>query len=120
MQNYDAGDKVCMFGLYSVYLPSTLRADVTPGFSRGAYTARALAGMVHKVREHLPTVDLSLTCRQVGLLSKDNEQLVSFAYKLYASDTSDDSLASGFKLTFCREVPIEFMGVWYVVPHLLE
>ncbi|KAG8219249.1 hypothetical protein J3R82DRAFT_88 [Butyriboletus roseoflavus] len=31
MQNYEAGDKICIFG-----------------FSRGAYTARALAGMLHK------------------------------------------------------------------------
>lgn len=32
MQNYCPGDKICIFG-----------------FSRGAYTARALAGMLHKV-----------------------------------------------------------------------
>jgi predicted esterase len=32
MQNYIAGDKISLFG-----------------FSRGAYTARALAGMLHKV-----------------------------------------------------------------------
>jgi uncharacterized protein (DUF2235 family) len=32
MQNYRPGDKICIFG-----------------FSRGAYTARALAGMLHKV-----------------------------------------------------------------------
>ncbi|KAI0078128.1 hypothetical protein K474DRAFT_1581011, partial [Panus rudis PR-1116 ss-1] len=32
MQNYTYGDKICIFG-----------------FSRGAYTARALAGMVQKV-----------------------------------------------------------------------
>ncbi|KAH9081489.1 hypothetical protein EDB83DRAFT_2669902 [Lactarius deliciosus] len=32
MLNYNAGDRVCLFG-----------------FSRGAYTARALAGMLHKV-----------------------------------------------------------------------
>ncbi|KAG5643158.1 hypothetical protein DXG03_001488 [Asterophora parasitica] len=33
MQNYKAGDRICLFG-----------------FSRGAYTARALAGMIHKAR----------------------------------------------------------------------
>ena len=33
MQNYRPGDKICIFG-----------------FSRGAYTARALAGFLHKVR----------------------------------------------------------------------
>ena len=37
----EAGDKICLFG-----------------FSRGAYTARALAGMVHKVR--IIAINLSL------------------------------------------------------------
>ncbi|ELU44441.1 hypothetical protein AG1IA_01525 [Rhizoctonia solani AG-1 IA] len=37
------------------------------GFSRGAYTARALAGMLHKV----------------GLLPPDNVEQISFAYQMY-------------------------------------
>jgi len=83
MQNYDLGDKVCIFG-----------------FSRGAYTARALAGMLHKV----------------GLLSKDNVEQVPFAYKLYKSSSkSNETLAQGFKETFCRVVPIDFVGVWDTV-----
>ncbi|KAI9444639.1 hypothetical protein H4582DRAFT_2094508 [Lactarius indigo] len=81
MQNYNVGDKVLLFG-----------------FSRGAYTARALAGMLHKV----------------GLLSKDNVEQIPFAYKLYKADNNAD-LAQGFKTTFCREVPIEFVGVWDTV-----
>ncbi|KAI0248360.1 hypothetical protein BJV78DRAFT_1131681 [Lactifluus subvellereus] len=80
MQNYNVHDKVCIFG-----------------FSRGAYTARALAGMLHKV----------------GLLSKDNTEQVPFAYKLYKS--GDDTVAQGFKATFCRDVPIDFVGVWDTV-----
>ncbi|KAI9444640.1 hypothetical protein H4582DRAFT_832941 [Lactarius indigo] len=83
MQNYNAGDQVCLFG-----------------FSRGAYTARALAGMLHKV----------------GLLSKDNKEQIQFAYQLYASERPDDlSLVEGFKKTFCRNVPIDFVGVWDTV-----
>ncbi|KAI0269949.1 hypothetical protein BC834DRAFT_967664 [Gloeopeniophorella convolvens] len=83
MQNYKAGDKVCLFG-----------------FSRGAYTARALAGMLHKV----------------GLLSKDNPEQVPFAYKLYKSfDPERVKIAEGFKRSFCRDVPIEFLGVWDTV-----
>ncbi|KAF8889443.1 hypothetical protein CPB84DRAFT_1448736 [Gymnopilus junonius] len=50
MQNYRAGDRICIFG-----------------FSRGAYTARCLAGMIHKV----------------GLLPTSNTQQVPFAYKMY-------------------------------------
>ncbi|KAI9443508.1 hypothetical protein H4582DRAFT_2197715 [Lactarius indigo] len=83
MQNYHEGDSVCIFG-----------------FSRGAYTARALAGMLHKV----------------GLLSKDNHEQVSFAYKLYKSSShKDDRLAARFKKSFSRKVPIEFLGVWDTV-----
>jgi uncharacterized protein (DUF2235 family) len=83
MQNYNVGDRVCLFG-----------------FSRGAYTARALAGMLYKV----------------GLLSKDNTEQIPFAYKLYkSSSSSNEALARGFKETFCRPVPIDFVGVWDTV-----
>ncbi|KAI0044657.1 hypothetical protein FA95DRAFT_1583670 [Auriscalpium vulgare] len=83
MQNYNTGDKVCLFG-----------------FSRGAYTARALAGMLHKV----------------GLLGRDNDEQLAFAYKIYASSTKANAkLAEGFKRTFSRDVPIEFVGVWDTV-----
>jgi hypothetical protein len=52
---------------------------------------------------------------QVGLLSKDNTEQIPFAYKLYKSSaSSDDALARGFKETFCRPVPIDFVGVWWV------
>ncbi|KAI0269948.1 hypothetical protein BC834DRAFT_578837 [Gloeopeniophorella convolvens] len=83
MQNYNVGDKVCLFG-----------------FSRGAYIARALAGMLHKV----------------GLLLKDNLEQVPFAYKLYKSrEPLKVELANSFKKSFSREVPIEFVGVWDTV-----
>ncbi|KAK0504323.1 hypothetical protein EDD18DRAFT_1305975 [Armillaria luteobubalina] len=83
MQNYRAGDRICMFG-----------------FSRGAYTARALAGMLYKV----------------GLLPRDNQEQIPFAYKLYKQDDEAGmELSNGFKHTFCRNVQIEFMGVWDTV-----
>ena len=47
MSTYSPGDKICLFG-----------------FSRGAYTARALAGMLEKV----------------GLIHPDNFEMVNFAY----------------------------------------
>jgi uncharacterized protein (DUF2235 family) len=50
MQNYNVGDRVCLFGAFvipSENQPFTYIA--VAGFSRGAYTARALAGMLHKV-----------------------------------------------------------------------
>lgn len=67
------------------------------GFSRGAFTARFLARMVSKV----------------GLLSRGNEEMVPFAYKIYQDyemgDESEkaESLAANyirkFKQTFCRD-----------------
>lgn len=83
MDNYRPGDKICLFG-----------------FSRGAYTARALAGMLNKV----------------GLLPKSDIQQISFAYSAYKqTGVQADALAAGFKQTFSRDVNIEFVGVWDTV-----
>lgn len=80
MDNYRNGDKISIFG-----------------FSRGAYTARALAGMLTKV----------------GLLPKDNVEQVPFAWTMYTNtDKTGEALAQGFRKTFCRTVKIEFLGVW--------
>ena len=52
---------------------------------------------------------------QIGLLSEDNVERIPLAYKLFKSTSkSDEALASGFKARFSREVPIDFVGVWYV------
>jgi len=70
------------------------------GFSRGAYTARALAGMIHKV----------------GLLPAGNHQQVPFAYKMFSRD--DDvgwKQSTAFKKAFSTDVEIEFVGVWDTV-----
>ncbi|KAF9461946.1 hypothetical protein BDZ94DRAFT_1166859 [Collybia nuda] len=83
MQNYEAGDKICIFG-----------------FSRGAYTARALGGMIHKI----------------GLLPKCNHQQVPFAYKMYSrEDEIGWKQSTSFKKAFCIDVDIEFLGVWETV-----
>lgn len=68
------------------------------GFSRGAYTARVLAGMVCKV----------------GLLQKGNEELVPFAWELYARSKNDGE-AREFRNTFSRRVRIAFLGLWDTV-----
>ncbi|KAG8918802.1 hypothetical protein FRC01_001646 [Tulasnella sp. 417] len=83
MENYQPGDKICLFG-----------------FSRGAYTARCLAGMIHKV----------------GLLPKSNDEHVAFAYQKYLNDTAEGKKAAqAFKRAFSVSVPIEFVGVWDTV-----
>jgi uncharacterized protein (DUF2235 family) len=80
METYREGDRICLFG-----------------FSRGAYTVRCLAGMLHKV----------------GLLPAHNRAQVSFAYKFYKDDTEEGWLMStDFKKTFCIDVEVYFVGVW--------
>ena len=100
MQNYRAGDKICIFG-----------------FSRGAYTGRALGGMLFKVHAntfiHCKHQILYLYTSQIGLLPKDNHEQIPFAYKLFQrTDQAGLQLAAGFKQTFAHNVSVEFMGVW--------
>ncbi|KAG9038118.1 hypothetical protein FS837_001313, partial [Tulasnella sp. UAMH 9824] len=104
MDNYQPGDKICLFG-----------------FSRGAYIARCLAGMLHVVRhdffvwskKHGDVDDLYF---KVGLLPRGNLEQVRFAYKRYKDSTSDNGvkMAQEFKKIYCRniDVPIEFIGAW--------
>ncbi|KAF7358977.1 DUF2235 domain-containing protein [Mycena sanguinolenta] len=85
--------------LKPIQIPPTI-VFVFFGFSRGAYTARSLAGMIHKV----------------GLLPADNHQQIPFAYKMYTNNTEvgwDQSNA--FKKAFSIDVDIEFVGVWDTV-----
>ncbi|KAF7335088.1 hypothetical protein MVEN_02259400 [Mycena venus] len=81
MQNYKDGDRICIFG-----------------FSRGAYIARSLAGMLDKV----------------GLLPADNHEQVPFAYRMYARKNPASS-SDAFKKTFSKDVQIQFIGVWDTV-----
>lgn len=81
MRYHEEGDEIYLFG-----------------FSRGAYTARVLAGMLCKV----------------GLLSKGNEELVSFAWEMFAKEHNEDE-ARGFRHTFGKRVPIAFIGIWDTV-----
>jgi len=85
MQIYEEGDQVYLFG-----------------FSRGAFTVRALAGMIHKC----------------GLLYKDNYNLVEYASKLYNTKDNDE-VSAGFKNTFSRSCVIYFIGVWDTVESLV-
>ncbi|KAJ6487135.1 hypothetical protein C8R47DRAFT_516070 [Mycena vitilis] len=83
MQNYTANDRICIFG-----------------FSRGAYIARSLAGMIHKV----------------GLLPVDNHQQVPFAYRIYTrADATGWEQSNAFKKAFSNDVHIDFIGVWDTV-----
>ncbi|WP_409999412.1 DUF2235 domain-containing protein [Rhizobium leguminosarum] len=77
------------------------------GFSRGAYTVRALASILS----------------MYGLFPKGNEALVPYAIRQLASFNDHEgsanekfALAVGFKKAFASaECPIHFMGVWDTV-----
>jgi len=80
MDKYEEGDYVYLFG-----------------FSRGAFTVRALAGMLHKC----------------GLLEKGSNNLIPYASRMYRYGSND--IAAGFKRTFSRECKPHFVGVWDTV-----
>ncbi|HXO42116.1 MAG TPA: DUF2235 domain-containing protein [Thermoanaerobaculia bacterium] len=100
MRTFEPGDQVYVFG-----------------FSRGAYTARVLCGMLH----------------MVGLLREDNEGLIPYAIRLVKTKPPDKTkhsdqtkpptktifaIAAGFKKTFSRECKPHFVGVWDTVSSL--
>lgn len=80
------------------------------GFSRGAFTARALAGMLQRV----------------GLLPAGNEETIPLAYHLYKGDKgvadglAQETAVHAFKRTFSREVEVHFVGVWVSGPGDVE
>lgn len=80
MQTFEPGDDLYLFG-----------------FSRGAYTARSLCGMLH--------------C--LGLLTAGNEGLIPYAIRLLKG--KDFDVAADFKKTFSRECKPHFVGVWDTV-----
>ena len=81
MRYYREGDQIFIFG-----------------FSRGAYTARALAAMLYKV----------------GLLTAGNEELLPFAWNMFKRER-DPVVYKGFRHTFSRRVTVRFLGVWDTV-----
>lgn len=85
MEVYEPGDKVFLFG-----------------FSRGAFTVRSLAGMLHRI----------------GLLPADHDNHLEYASKYYL-DKKYHHLNAGFKQDFSRSCPIHFIGVWDTVESLL-
>jgi len=86
MANYEPGDKIYLFG-----------------FSRGAFTARAVAAMLHSV----------------GLLHPGMENMIRYAQKYWKQDFGAESpggkVCSDFKKSLARECPAHFIGVWDTV-----
>jgi Uncharacterized alpha/beta hydrolase domain (DUF2235) len=89
MDKYEDADRIYLFG-----------------FSRGAYTVRGLAGMLH----------------MCGLLCPGNEGLIPYILKMYARRSRDAgglqstlAVAEGFKYTFSRHCDVHFAGLWDTV-----
>lgn len=81
MRYYQEGDQIFIFG-----------------FSRGSYTARAVAAMLYKA----------------GLLTQGNEELLPFAWDIFKKK-EDVAIYRGFRKTFSREVKVHFLGLWDTV-----
>ncbi|MFK5984028.1 MAG: DUF2235 domain-containing protein [Pseudomonadota bacterium] len=79
MDHFEQGDRLFLFG-----------------FSRGAYTTRVLAGLIH-------------SC---GLLEPGCQNLIPYAMKLYKAEKVDFKTMSRFKSSFGRNVKIDFLGLW--------
>ncbi len=79
MEEYEPGDQVFLFG-----------------FSRGAYTARVLAGFIHRC----------------GLLEPGCQNLIPYATRLFRRKQPDFKVLGRFKSVYSRPCPIHFLGLW--------
>ncbi|MGA7236837.1 MAG: DUF2235 domain-containing protein [Bryobacteraceae bacterium] len=84
MDMFEPGDRLFLFG-----------------FSRGAFTVRALAGMLH----------------MFGLLRPGNLNLIRYAVQMLTRKQDGDTfdVASQFRGTFSIDCPVYFTGVWDTV-----
>ncbi len=84
MQVYEDGDAVFLIG-----------------FSRGAFTAEAVAGLLNKC----------------GLLDRHNDNLIPYALRIYL-DKGNAGTAEAFKRTMARACTPEMLGLWDTVKSL--
>ena len=81
--NYEAGDTINIFG-----------------FSRGAYTARCLAGLITKI----------------GILRKKYISDIDATYHFYKDTSEDPNVLKEYSENFCHvSKDIQFLGVWDTV-----
>ena len=89
IDHYQEGDQIYLFG-----------------FSRGAYTVRALAGLIHLI----------------GLLQPNQKNLCGYALTAYKQSSDQNNLAISWrfqKITSGHQVSIKFIGVWDTVASVL-
>ncbi len=90
VQNYSNGDNIYLFG-----------------FSRGAYTVRALSGLINNC----------------GILKRENARLISSAWKIFKNPSTENhpkgENAKSFREEFCHDSnTIHFIGVYDTVGSL--
>jgi uncharacterized protein (DUF2235 family) len=88
-EHYRDGDRISVFG-----------------FSRGAYTARVVAGLIH----------------QIGLLRSEQCNLAAFALKAYKESSDSDDLSIGWRFARAlgtRRATIHFLGLWDTVGSMI-
>jgi uncharacterized protein (DUF2235 family) len=86
---YEDGDRIFLFG-----------------FSRGAYTVRALAGLIN----------------MIGLLTADQYSITDYALTAYKRAAEQDDLPIAWqfqRISAARDVTIHFIGVWDTVASVL-
>jgi len=83
MNRFESNDKVFLFG-----------------FSRGAFTVRALAGMIYRF----------------GILQKGSKNLIPYVSKMY--NKREFAVCDQFKENFCHPCEPYFIGVWDTVASL--
>lgn len=98
--NYDDGDEIWIFG-----------------FSRGAYTARSLVGMIRK--SGLLYITNPVMLKQALGLYRNKKHLPGPQYTNEGKEGNlikkSEEAAYGFRKRFSREVTIHFMGMWDTV-----
>lgn len=84
MEYFEPGDRIFIFG-----------------FSRGAYTARVLAAIIHST----------------GLLQKGCQHLIPYAWQIFKKSFQQKQkpIAQQFKDTYSRDIGIHFVGCWDTV-----
>lgn len=114
VRNYQEGDEIFLFG-----------------FSRGAYTVRVLAGLIHKVgllaRQQLNLADAALAAyKQTSSACSEQEGHGSSSVLEEADDevrgvpaSRDDSASQFARIVSSRWPTIRFLGVWDTVASII-
>ena len=96
IEHYEPGDEIFVFG-----------------FSRGAYTARSLSGFVSRCGLLAPGAPLSI--RQLYERYKRGNDVLTIHQLRARPDNSSCKTEEKWMLSFSREVPVKFTGVWDAV-----